>query len=216
MSEPRPLTGATWWQRTRSRVTWRMTAWLVVLWVILRADLTLVTVLIGALLALALQLLFPMPHLGVLGRVRPLWVLVLLGHFLGELVWAAVQVSWLILRRRPPDSRVMIVPLRSQSPLFLTIGAALTSLVPGTSVIDAHLRPATVHLHVLDLPSAGGVEGVHLAQLRLEDRILWAFGTPKELQARAIPRRGRYSPCATTLSALDPDLAAHVHRLRKG
>lgn len=183
-------------QRARARISVRMSVWLVVVWVILRGDLTLVGFLVGLCLALAVQLLLPMPHLGIIQRVRPLWVAVLLGRFVVDMVVAALQVSWLVLRRRPPTSRIVTVELRSQSALFLTIGSGLTSLVPGTVVVDAHLRPATLHLHVLDIDLAGGPDGVRRTQLRLEERIMRAFASRKELTARGIAPVERHTDTA--------------------
>ncbi|MBD3689272.1 Na+/H+ antiporter subunit E [Nanchangia anserum] len=215
MTNPDPATTSRWRLLT-SHVSVRMTVWLVVVWVVLRAEYTLVSLLIGIILALVAQVAFPMPHLGIITRVRPLWLLVLFGHFVVDMVVAAVQVSWLVLRPAPVASRAVIIPLRSQSALFLTIGTALTSLVPGTVVMDAHLRPATIHLHVLDLPMAGGVAGVHRSQLKLEERIMWALASRKELHARGISRPGRYSPMARHLEGIDADHRAIDLPLRDG
>ena len=195
--------GARMW----ARVSPHMTLWLVVIWVILRAEYTLVSLVVGVVLAVVVQMVFPMPRLGLATRIRPLWLVVLAARFVADMAVAAVQVSWLVLRRRPPSSRVVVVPLRSQSAVYLTVATALTSLVPGTVVMDAHLEPATMHLHVLDLPTSGGVDAVARAQLKLEERIMWALAPRDELRARGIERPGRYSPMARGDEPLPRELA---------
>lgn len=183
-------------RRIRRRVSFHMSVWLVGVWVVLRADYTLVSVLVGVVFATALQLVFPMPRLGLITRVRPVWLGVLAAVFLVDLTKAALEVSRIIVRPQRPRPHVVTVTLRSQSPLYLTISSALTSLVPGTVVMDAHLRPATLHLHVLDIDDAAGANAIALAQIRLEERIMWAIAPGEELEKRGIPGRGRYSALA--------------------
>ncbi|MEK8226242.1 monovalent cation/H+ antiporter complex subunit F [Oerskovia sp. M15] len=65
----------------------------------------------------------------------------------------------------------------------MTITAELSSLVPGSLVIEAHRLTGMLYLHVLDLDAAGGADKVRQDALDLEARVLRAFASNDDLRA---------------------------------
>jgi multicomponent Na+:H+ antiporter subunit E len=74
------------------------------------------------------------------------------------------------------------VRLRNPNDVFLTLTAEITSLVPGTLVVEAHRRTGMLYLHVLDLEASGGPDGVRASTLGLEAQVLRAFATDADLE----------------------------------
>jgi multicomponent Na+:H+ antiporter subunit E len=73
----------------------------------------------------------------------------------------------------------------------MTLTAELTSLVPGSLVVEAHRLTGMLYLHVLDVEQAGGVEQVRADTRALEARVLHAFASNDDLRAA-----GLYTPDA--------------------
>ncbi|GAA2229474.1 Na+/H+ antiporter subunit E [Promicromonospora sukumoe] len=158
------------------------------LWVLLWGDLSFGNVLSGAVLGALVALAFPLPPIGTGATVRPGPLLHLLGRFVGDLVLASFQVAWtaVVPRRQArggstPHGALVSVRLRSDSDLFIATTAGLSSLVPGTLVIDLDRPSRTLRLHVLDIAASGGPEGVRDATQDLEARVLRAFAPGAEL-----------------------------------
>ncbi|WP_285108307.1 Na+/H+ antiporter subunit E [Promicromonospora sp. MEB111] len=178
-----------WRRRTRRVVTlWPTMVVGAVLWVLLWGDLSWANVLSGVLLGALVALAFPLPPVGTATTLRVGPLLHLLGRFVGDLVLASFQVAWTaVVPRRTarggptPHGALVSVPLRSDSDLFIATTAGLSSLVPGTLVIDLDRPSRTLRLHVLDIAASGGPEGVRDATLDLEARLLRAFAPSTEL-----------------------------------
>ncbi|MEV0892773.1 Na+/H+ antiporter subunit E [Promicromonospora sp. NPDC050262] len=178
-----------WRRRTRRVVTlWPTMVVGAVLWVLLWGDLSWANVLSGVLLGALVALAFPLPPVGTATTLRVGPLLHLLGRFVGDLVLASFQVAWTaVVPRRTarggptPHGALVSVPLRSDSDLFIATTAGLSSLVPGTLVIDLDRPSRTLRLHVLDIAASGGPEGVRDATLDLEARLLRAFAPSAEL-----------------------------------
>ncbi|WP_226924498.1 Na+/H+ antiporter subunit E [Georgenia satyanarayanai] len=167
--------------RFRPRANWGVLLWLTVVWVALWGDLTLANVVIGAFLAVLVTAVLPLPTTPFDGRFRPWGVVLLLAHFLWDVVKASVEVAALAVRRTPPRGAVIRVRLRSHNDVYLTMVAGMTSLVPGSVVIEAHRITGTLYHHILDVEMHGGLERAHQSVLDQEERILRAFGSREEL-----------------------------------
>ncbi|MCR6492702.1 Na+/H+ antiporter subunit E [Cellulomonas sp. P24] len=165
-------------------------AWMVAVWVLLWGDLSIANVLVGAGLAFVITTVLPMPPIDFHGRVRPLGMLRLLGHFAVEVTRASFQVSVIALTPgRTPRGAVIGVRLRSHSDLYLTITAELASLVPGSLVIEAHRLTGMLYLHLLDVTTAAEAEAHHAAVLGLEERVMRALASDDELIRAGLPVR---------------------------
>ena len=161
---------------------WHALALLTVVWVMLWGDLSWANVLAGALIGVVVVTLFPLPPITMHGTVRPWRAAVLAGRFVADLFVASFEVAWTAIRPGPtPHGALVSVPLRADSDLFIATTAGLSSLVPGTLVIDLDRPSRTLRLHVLDIAASGGPEGVRKATLDLEARLLRAFAPSTEL-----------------------------------
>ena len=70
------------------------------------------------------------------------------------------------------------VQLRSHSDVILATTAGLTSLIPGSVVVEAHRLTGVLYLHILDLPpgeTEEAIESVRKVVLGQEERLLRAI-----------------------------------------
>jgi len=158
--------------------------WLTAVWVLLWGDLSWGNVVNGLLLGLFVTVLMPLPRVRGLGAFRPLAVAVLVGRFAIDVVGGALQVSRLALRRRPPHSAVVKVQLRSHSDAILAATGGLSSLIPGSVIVEAHRLTGVLYLHVLDIPEddpEAGIAALRGRVLAQEERLMRAFSSAAEL-----------------------------------
>lgn len=170
------------WTRLAHPSSWLGIAGLMIVWVLLWGDLTWGNVLAGLLLGVAVTTIAPMPH-GPRGHLafRPVRVVQLVVRFLRDIVVASGQIAWMVLSGRQPEGAIIRVRLRAHSDVFLAATSGLTSIVPGSNVIDAHRMTGTLYIHVFDVAQGGGLEKVHEAVLAQEERLLWAFASRDQL-----------------------------------
>jgi multicomponent Na+:H+ antiporter subunit E len=174
-------------RRHRWRTQWATVVWLTVVWVFLWGDLSVGNVLAGLVIALAVTTGLRMAPIDFHGRFRLLGFLHLVGRFAVDLVKASFEVSLIAIRPRyVPHGAVIGVQLRSHSDLYLTLTAELSSLVPGSLVVEAHRLTGMLYLHVLDVRQSGGVEAARQAVLAQEERVLRAFASDEELVAAGL------------------------------
>lgn len=173
-------------RRLRPRANWGVLLWLTVVWVFLWGDLTLANVVIGAFLAVLVTTVMPLPSTPFDGRFRPWGVVLLVAYFLWDVVKASIEVAAIALRREPPRGAVIRVRLRSHNDVYLTMVAGMTTLVPGSVVIEAHRVTGTLYHHILDVEMHGGLERAHQSVLEQEERILRAFASREELIAAGL------------------------------
>lgn len=160
-----------------NRVRLTPTVGLAVVWVLLWGNFSWGNVLAGLLVALVVQVLFPLPHVMSGVRVHPWGLLVLLGTFLKDLVTASAAVAWLAVRPRPIGPGTVIeVQLTVQDDLLRTVVAELTSLVPGTVVVDLDPSTGVLTMHVLDRTDPADLQAERLRVAALEDRVRRALG----------------------------------------
>lgn len=158
----------------RGRVSPVLTLWLVLVWVMVFGSLSWLTVLGGLLVALAVQVAFPLPHASPRWHWRVWPMVVLVVRFVRDMVAAGLEVAWLVLSGRHTHTGIVRVELRSGDPVHMTIVSAMTSLVPGTIVVRVARLAGVIYLHVLDVDRQGGPEGVRRAVLGQEARVLRA------------------------------------------
>lgn len=176
----------------RRRIPWRTIAWLTLVWVLLWGDFSPATILVGLIVGVGLTVAFPLPYIRFEGRVHPSSAVYLLWRFVIDLVEASAQVAVLALRpSHHPRGAVIRVDLRSQSDLYLTFTSQLTTLVPGSLVVEANRQAGVLYLHLLDVDTLGGIEKVRADTLEVEARVLRAFASDEELEAAGVVRHPR-------------------------
>ena len=169
--------GTTLTGRLRGLQPWVL-LWLTVGWVALWGEVSLFIVVTGLAVAVAVCVVFPLPRLALRLRVRPLWLAWLVLRFLADVVVASAQVSWITLQlHRQPRNAVIEVRLHTPSDFVLTVVAEMTSLVPGSLVVEARRAPHTLFLHVLDARDQAGVDKMRRDVHALERRVVLAFGS---------------------------------------
>lgn len=172
-------------RRLRWRLQGRSILLLTAVWLMISGWYSPISILGGLLLSWAVTVLFPLPPLHFRGRLHPWGVVKLVGHTLWELARASFTLARQALDPRfQPRAGIVRVRLRSDSDVYQVHTAELTSIVPGSIVVDARRRTRTLYLHVFDL-SAQSADDVRAATLRTEQRVLDAYASPAQLAAIA-------------------------------
>ena len=158
--------------------------WLVLVWNLLWGTWSWANLISGTILALVVTVLLPLPSVVGGTRVRPVALLVFLGAFLLDLVVSAAEVAWQTIRPSGiRQSAILSVQLRTDSDLLMTIVAEATALVPGSLVIDMDREKQTIAVHVLNVTDLDDVERRRAAVLKMEERVVRAFGSTQEIAA---------------------------------
>ncbi|WP_053171310.1 Na+/H+ antiporter subunit E [Streptomyces sp. SBT349] len=128
--------------------------WLWLLWIMLWGSAGGTVVLGGLLIAAGVLGTFWMPPVRNRVAVRPLRLLGLAGHLLVDLVVSAVAVGWAAVRHGPrAPSAVIEVRLAEDSDLLIAVIAYLTTMTPGSLVLELDRDRRLLYVHVL--PVAG-------------------------------------------------------------
>jgi multicomponent Na+:H+ antiporter subunit E len=190
------MTAPTRRRRGWPRASWGMLVWLTAVWVLLWGDITVANAVAGLGVALLVTTVAPLPRAPFDGRFRPWGVVRLVVRFAWDVLVASAQIAWLALRGRQPRGAVIRVRLRGHADSYLAATAGMTSLVPGSIVVEAHRLTGTLYIHVFDVALAGGLEQAHRTVMAQEERILRAFASDDQLTDAGYvpgssPRAGR-------------------------
>ena len=156
---------------------------LVVLWMFLWNQLTVLSAVTGVLVALLVTRVFFLPPVELSGRFNLGWALVFVVRFLADLVVASVEVAWKAVRPRGVTSNAIVaVQLHTRSDFVMTLVAEAASLVPGSLVVEADRERSILYMHALAVEDADGVEQVRASVLGFEKRIARALGSADDLR----------------------------------
>lgn len=155
---------------------------LAVVWVLLWDRITLGNIVNGLIIGAVVTQIFPLPSIQYFGRIHPWRLLLLIGHFLVDLVSAAVQIAGATLSRRPSQGGSIVeVRMSTHSEFYMTIVSALVSLVPGSIVVEARRGANVLYVHGFHVTTPEGVEELRRDVLAVETRVVRAIGTPEEI-----------------------------------
>ncbi|MEV6859464.1 Na+/H+ antiporter subunit E [Streptosporangium subroseum] len=158
------------------RVPPAQVAWLTLVWLLLWGELTVGNVFGGLLAGLVVVWLLPLPVLDSGLRIHPVGLLVFLVRFVMDMLISSFRVAFWALRPGAPPVQIVEVRLRSSSEVMAVLITVALSALPGSLVLEAHVRERQLVLHVLGI--TGDARAVTEADVaRLENRILVAFGT---------------------------------------
>ncbi|PRY48222.1 multisubunit sodium/proton antiporter MrpE subunit [Geodermatophilus tzadiensis] len=175
---------------TRLRHQVPLVVWLVLVWMLLWGTWSWANLLSGLLVALTVLILLPLPHVIDGTRVRPVPLLVFLGHFVVDLFTSGAEVAWQALRPGGVHRTAIVqVQLRADSDLLLTLVAEATSLVPGSLVLDLDREHRVITLHLLPVRDLADVERKKAHVLVVERRLVRAFGSAADVAALEGTRR---------------------------
>lgn len=185
-------------------VSFGMTVWLTLVWMAAFASIRPITILSGILVALLVQAVLPMPLHKDVWHLRFGYLFVLVIRFAWDLVSAGTQVASLVLSGKHHKDGIVECQLKSKNPVYATIVAAMSSMVPGTVVLEVKPKQKVMYLHCLDLPKQGGAAGVRATVAEQEKRILLAFATDKAVIKAGY---GNYLPISSRRHAKKSDRA---------
>ena len=159
---------------------------LVVLWMLLWATVSWLSVLSGIVVAVVVTRFFYLPPVELSGRFNPCWLLVFLGHFLWDVVRGSFEVAWLSFRRQGVTSNAVIaVDLVTVSDFVTTLTAITLSLVPGSLVVEVDRERSILYLHVIGAETPEDVERVRQKGLSVERAIVRAVGSKDDVERTA-------------------------------
>lgn len=154
---------------------------LVVLWLMLWGDFSLMTLVTGVALAVLAPVVFYLPPVELTDRLHIGWSLWFVVKLLLDIVAASFQVALQAFGIRHSEMNAVIeVHLRTRNDLVMTVVAEATSLVPGSLVLDVDRARGYLYVHVFSVRTAADVEAARAAVLKTEQRVLRAFGAETE------------------------------------
>jgi multicomponent Na+:H+ antiporter subunit E len=146
-----------------------------VFWCLLWGSFTASDVLGGLCAAILLHLVFPLPPLSREIALHPIPFVWFVVKFLWDMTVSGVQVAWWAIRPAPPPpASVIAVTMSSRSDLFLTFVAALSTLIPGSVVVEAQRSTGTLFLHVIGVGDEQEVDAAADRVRAQERRVLRA------------------------------------------
>lgn len=147
--------------------------WLWLLWLVLWGSVSPVVLVGGLLVSAAVTFAFPLPALSSHVTVRPVALLWLVGHLLVDLVTSAGTVARAAVRRNRPTRAVVEVPLLTDNDVLITVVAQVTTMMPGTLVLEIDRRRRRLYVHAL--PAGDEVEYRRQEVRDVEGRVLRTF-----------------------------------------
>ncbi|MCT1478614.1 Na+/H+ antiporter subunit E [Microbacterium sp. p3-SID336] len=171
-------------------------AWLIVLWMLLWAQFTVLSFLTGLVVAIFVTRVFRLPTVELSGRVNLWYAALFVAQFLFAVLRGAVSVTAQVFDfRRQPGTAIIAVPLRYADDLVMTHVAVVSSLIPGSLVVEADRDRGILYLHVIGVRSREDVEKQRQGVLGWEKRIVRALGNPAQYRRlKADERAGRVDP----------------------
>ena len=158
---------------------WPALVWLTLVWMALWRSFTLGDAVLGFLVSVAVCLVFPLPPLRMTLRPNPVAVAWLVVRFLWDVVVSSVQVTLVVLKPGNLTNALVEIDLETPSDFVMTIVGEMTTLIPGSVVVEARRSTHTLFFHVLDVKGDADVERFRRAVLAQERRVLRAFGKPR-------------------------------------
>lgn len=171
--------------RSRLTLLWRQLPfflWLVILWMLLWGQFTVLAFVTGVAVAIFVTTWFRLPPAQMSGRVNLWYGLVFVVTFVIELVHGALSVSWEVLRPGRTRAAIIRVPLRIDDDLIMTHTAVASSLIPGSTVIEADRERRVLYLHAIGMRDMAAVEKQRHRAQRWEERIVRAVGSRAQLR----------------------------------
>ena len=181
---------------------------LVLLWVFLWDQVTVLTVVTGVLLAVGVTRALYLPPVLFSGRFN-VWRGLLLGlRMMFDVTVASLQVAVLAMNPRwQPMNSIIAVQLLTRSDLVTTLTAEAITVVPGTVVVDIDRERGLLYLHALGTRTEADLGRVRRDVLGTEERIVLAMGTRDQAASVREARRERRARGEAAPSGHPPDHA---------
>jgi multicomponent Na+:H+ antiporter subunit E len=165
------------------RVQLPFLAWLVVLWMLLWAQFTVLSFLTGLVVAIFVTRVFRLPTVALSGRINLWYAALFVVQFLFAVLSGALSVTVQVFDfRRQPGTAIIAVPLRYADDLVTHV-AVVSSLIPGSLVVETDRDRRILYLHVIGVRNLADVEEQRAGVLRWERRVVRALGDPAQYRA---------------------------------
>lgn len=152
---------------------------LTLLWLLMWGSWSWGTFFMGVAMAALVLLTFPMPRASTRLGLRPVAMIWLTVTFLANLFLSSFIVAWMALRPQGVGAgRVVAIRLHDTDDFRRTVVAEMTSLVPGTVVIDLDTHGHLL-IHIIDTTDDARLRSEANRIHRLERRVARAFGAPE-------------------------------------
>lgn len=132
---------------------------------------------LGFLVSITIIVVFPMPPISPGFRMRPLQTVWMVSHIAWQMIIASIQVTMQIFQRETVKSSVIKMPLRTDSDLMLVCTAIVTTVIPGSVIIEVAPEEHVLFVHILGAKDKAEVEEARKGVFKLEERIVRALGT---------------------------------------
>jgi multicomponent Na+:H+ antiporter subunit E len=191
-----PETGLHFWRDIRAQLPFL--AWLVVLWMLLWGQFTVLSFITGLAVAIFVTRVFRLPTVELSGRINLWYAALLVVQFLFAVLRGALAVTAQVFDfRRQPGAAIVGVPLRYADDLVMTHVSVVSSLIPGSLVVEADRDRRILYLHIIGVRSIADVEKQREGVLRWERRIVRALGDPAQYRALKADERAATISTAT-------------------
>lgn len=158
--------------------------WLVVLWMLLWGQFTVLAFLSGLGVALFVTRVFRLPTIELSGRINLWHAALFVVQFLFAVLRGALSVTIQVFDfRRQPGAAIIGVPLRYADDMLMTHVSVTSSLIPGSLIVETDRDRRILYLHIIGVRSAADVEKQRAGVLRWEARIVRALGSPAQYRA---------------------------------
>ncbi len=138
------------------RLFWE--AVIVIVWIALTVDFSLLNIALGALLGVFLLWYMPVQKKSLKYFLKLPKVFIFIFYFFWELIVANIRVAYYVLsplKKAKPG--IVAIPLRLKKNWQITVLANVITLTPGTLSIDVSNDKKTLYIHVISMKSADEV-----------------------------------------------------------
>lgn len=167
---------------SRWRIRPAMMAMCAAIWALLWGSFSPFILISGALLGWLIGVVFPLPPMFWQGRLSPISATYLVARLIWDLVVSSARlIGYAFQPKVDMKAGIVRVDLASDNDLYQVGVASLTSLVPGTVVVEIVRHPRRLYLHCVGLDENHTAEDIQEMTTGVERRLLKAIGSKKEL-----------------------------------
>ncbi|MGM7699865.1 Na+/H+ antiporter subunit E [Microbacterium sp. A84] len=159
-------------------------AWLVLLWMLLWSQFTVLSFVTGFVVAIFVTRVFRLPTIELSGRINLWYAALFVVQFLFAVFAGAIAVTLQVFNfRRQPGAAIIGVPLKYADDLIMTHVSVTSSLIPGSLVVETDRDRGILYLHIIGVRTRADADAQREGVLRWEKRIVRALGSPAQYRA---------------------------------
>lgn len=136
---------------------------------------------LGFLVSVAIMVVFPLPPIKPGFRLWPFQAVRMLVYIALKMFVASFQVTAQVIRPGTVRSSVIAVKMRTGSDLMLVSTAIVTSVIPGSVIVEVGQAERELFVHVLGADDDEAVRTAEKDVHALEERIVRALGTRADI-----------------------------------